>query len=516
MRFTDLKVGFKLGTAFALLLVVTLCLGGVSLWQLQRMNSALHAISDDAVPTLAEAGNLRAQWNRIRRIESQMLGSIARDINQKHVVQIQSILADIQASEAIYKTLDRNAKELELMQRYVSHRDQYMAAHQKFAQVLLLELPDLEEAERIYHHAEDSFVGLAQTIGTLAAMSQTDAKALRQVAQNVERSAWVWVLSGMAVAALLSAVFAMVVTRSIALPAARALQMANHIARGDLSQPVHATGRDEMGQLMQALERMRLQLLEVVSGVRRNADALAMASEEIAMGSLQLSSRTEEQAAALEQTAASMEELGTTVQHNADNAVQAHALSGDAADVAQRSGDAVAKVVDTMRGIREASAQITGMVGVIEGIAFQTNILALNAAVEAARAGEQGRGFAVVAGEVRTLAGRCAQAAKEIKHVVDSTGQRILAGSDMADQAGATMLQVVQSIARVNTLIAAISAASAEQSAGVQQMGHVVSELDTNTQSNASLVEENAAASDNLKQQAQALVRAVAIFKTHA
>lgn len=294
----------------------------------------------------------------------------------------------------------------------------------------------------------------------------------------------------------------------------KALGVANLIAEGDLSQKVRADSRDEMGQLMQALEQMRQKLSAVVVDVRRNAESVALASEEIAVGSVQLSSRTEEQAAALEQTAASMEELSTTVQLNAESAREANTMANSAAQVAQQGGVAVDEVVGTMRGIRDASTEITDIVGVIEAIAFQTNILALNAAVEAARAGEQGRGFAVVAGEVRVLAGRCAEAAKQIKHVVSSSAERIISGAEMADRAGATMQEVVQSIARVNALVASISASSAEQSAGVEQIGHVINELDTNTQKNAALVEENAAASDSLKFQAQALLQAVSVFKT--
>ena len=247
--------------------------------------------------------------------------------------------------------------------------------------------------------------------------------------------------------------------------------------------------------------------------MRQGTDSIATASSEIASGNHDLSSRTEEQASALQQTAASMEQLTSTVKQNADNASQANQLALSASDVAVKGGRVVAQVVDTMSAISTSSKKIADIIGVIDGIAFQTNILALNAAVEAARAGEQGRGFAVAAAEVRVLAGRCAQAAKEIKQVVDSNGQRILAGSDLAERAGETMQEVVQAIARVNALVATISASSSEQASGVEQIGHVIHELDSNTQKNAALVEENAAASDSLKSQAQALVRAVAVFK---
>ena len=514
MRFSDLKVGYKLSVAFALLLVVTLTLGGVALWQMERMDQTMEAMGGDALPSVAEAGNIRAQWNRARRIESLMLLDNHSGANEALQAQLQGVLTSIQASEAAFMQLSLSAPEMLLVEQYRTHKMAYLAAQKRFLASALDTSADLLQTQRIYQQeAEAPFVQLAESVGKIAALSQADALQLRQQAQAVKASATRWVMAGMAASAALCLFFALLVTRSIAAPAAQALQVAHRIAAGDLSQQVPVVGKDEMGQLMVALERMRAQLLQVVREVRHNAESVAVASEEIASGSMQLSARTEQQAAALEQTAASMEELSATVQLNAENAAQANVMASTAAQVAQGGGQAVEKVVDTMQRIREASNSIGHIVGVIESIAFQTNILALNAAVEAARAGEQGRGFAVVASEVRMLAGRCAEAAKEIKQVVLSSGERIAAGSEMADQAGATMLEVVQAITRVNALMASISAASTEQSHGVGQMGQVIQELDSNTQKNAALVEENAAASESLKLQAQALVHAVATFK---
>lgn len=514
MRFSDFKVGVKLSVAFAMLLALTLTLGGVALWQMERMDRVMSALGEDALPSVAEAGNIRAQWNRIRRVESLMLMGNTAD-NQKLAAEIARVHASIKISEANFLQLDLSDQEKQLVAAYRVHRDKYLAAQKHFLEFATDDVVQIDQLQSLYaQDAEPAFIALAETVGKLSALSQGDAKVLRAHAETVKETALRWVIAGMASSAALSLFFALVVTRAVANPAAQALGVANRIAAGDLSAQVPSAGRDEMGQLMQALESMRQQLLHVVQDVRRNADSVAVASEEIAMGSVQLSSRTEEQAAALEQTAASMEELSTTVQMNADSAQKATAQASDAADVAAQAGDAVANVVTTMGSIREASSQITDIVGVIESIAFQTNILALNAAVEAARAGEQGRGFAVVAGEVRMLAGRCADAAKEIKHVVSTSGDRIVSGSQVADKAGETMVQVVNAINRVNALVASISASSAEQSAGVAQIGQVINELDTNTQKNAALVEENAAASESLKMQAQALVRSVSIFKT--
>jgi methyl-accepting chemotaxis protein len=291
-----------------------------------------------------------------------------------------------------------------------------------------------------------------------------------------------------------------------------ATAIAQRVARGDLSVSIELRPGDR-SSLMAALRSMQAQLAAVVSGVRSNAEAVAAASSQLEHANMDLSRRTEAQATALQQTAASMEELTATVRLNAENAQQADALAGTASEVANQGGRVVRQVVDTMREIDESAHQISSIIGVIDGIAFQTNILALNAAVEAARAGEQGRGFAVVAGEVRTLAQRSAEAAREIKALIGSSVERVEHGATLADRAGETMEQVVESIRRVTGIIGEISVASREQSAGVSQIGQAVSQLDDATQQNAALVEQGMAASRSLTTRAHALVESVAVFK---
>ncbi|WP_310462724.1 methyl-accepting chemotaxis protein [Sphaerotilus sp.] len=303
------------------------------------------------------------------------------------------------------------------------------------------------------------------------------------------------------------------VTRSITDAVESARASAVRIANGDLTHAPPATSRDELGELMTAMAAMQASLTRVVGTVRQNADSVATASVQIAQGNLDLSARTEQQASALEETAATMDELNSTVRTNAASAQQANALAQGATSVAVRGGEMVAQVVDTMNGISAASRKIAEIIGVIDGIAFQTNILALNAAVEAARAGEQGRGFAVVAGEVRSLAQRSAAAAREIKGLINTSVERVEQGSALVNQTGRTVDEVVASIKRVSEIVAQISAASAEQSLGVQQVGQAVSQMDQVTQQNAALVEESAAAAEGLKQQAHELVQAVALFK---
>ncbi|MFN3304485.1 MAG: methyl-accepting chemotaxis protein [Roseateles sp.] len=287
---------------------------------------------------------------------------------------------------------------------------------------------------------------------------------------------------------------------------------ASAIAAGDLTSRID-TRRAAPGSVVDAMARMQDALSRIVGSVRSGSESIATASAQISQGNADLSQRTEEQASSLQQTAASMEQLGSTVTPNAENARQANQLAQGASDVAARGGAVVPQVVETMKGINESSRQIADIIGVIDGIAFQTNILALNAAVEAARAGEQGRGFAVVASEVCSLAQRSAAAAKEIKSLITASVERVDNGTRLVDEAGATMREIVDAIRRVTDLMGEIASASVEQSQGVSQVGEAVGQMDQVTQQNAALVEESAAAAESLNQQAQALVQAVSVFR---
>jgi len=343
----------------------------------------------------------------------------------------------------------------------------------------------------------------------------SDAKVFEGVAQLTWTALVLGALSILVVVAVLGYAINTMVLRPIGGDPSEAAAMANRVAQGDLSQPIRVAPGDTHS-LMAQLKHMQDSLAQVVANVRRGAQGVALASSEISQGNQDLSARTESQASAIEETAASMEELGGTVRQNADNARQANEHAQNASRVAAQGGEVMGQVVDTMKGISDSSRRIADIIGVIDGIAFQTNILALNAAVEAARAGEQGRGFAVVAGEVRSLAQRSAGAAKEIKQLIDASVERVNAGNQQVDRAGAIMQDVLQAIRAVSAVMGEISTASQEQSNGVGQIGEAMANMDRATQQNAAMVEEMAAAAQALKGQSDELVHAVEVFKLQA
>jgi len=446
------------------------------------MVDAAHKVRDGAFT--AEAG-IKAISDARQQIDSQWKAYIATQLNE----QEQALIAK---AGPLMKTADQTAEKL-------------------------LGLMKAGDAEALRAFAAKDMYPAIDPIGDVVnalVQVQLDVAAKEYEESEAEAAAVLWrnvILATIAVIG--SALLAWALIRSIVTPLAQAVKVAEAVAAGDLSQHIEVRSKDETGQLLAALKRMNDGLVAIVSQVRSSSESIATGSTQIANGNADLSQRTEEQASNLQQTAASMEELTVTVKNNADTARAANQLAASASGVAAQGGEVVGQVVATMDQITQASNRIADIIGVIDGIAFQTNILALNAAVEAARAGEQGRGFAVVAGEVRSLAQRSAQAAKEIKTLIGDSVGKVEAGSQLAGDAGRTMGDIVSQVRRVTDLIGEITAASDEQSQGINQIGDAVAQLDQVTQQNAALVEESAAAAESLKQQAAKMNEVVSAFR---
>jgi len=511
MKLSNLSVGLRLGLSFGAILLITALIAATGMWRIASLQAASERVATQEIEqqTLVEdwASDIRLNWVRTEAF----LKAIDRDYMDKLTADTQATATGMDAKVKRIEALVQGDTARTLLATIATARTAY---NDKLTEIRELHrggepnVPTMVDkdlrplADKYLKSLDD----LRSTMATQLAESQADTSTLAKASQML-------LGAGTLVAVALGALLGFTVTRSIVRPVQQGKQAAENIADGDLTHPIVAAGNDETGQLLQALAAMQSRLASIVGNVRHSAEGVATASAEIASGNNDLSARTEQQASALEETAASMEELGSTVRQNADNARQANQLAMSASSVAKQGGDVVAEVVDTMKGINDSSKKIADIISVIDGIAFQTNILALNAAVEAARAGEQGRGFAVVAGEVRSLAQRSAEAAKEIKGLIGTSVERVERGTALVDKAGATMTEVVSAIRRVTDIMGEISAASSEQSSGVSQVGEAITQMDQATQQNAALVEQSAAAADSLKTQAGQLVDAVAVFR---
>ncbi len=512
--FNNLTIAKRLSLSFGLLVLMLSALGGFSLWRVQAISAEVHTVTDSQVPKERRLFDIESEVNEIARAMRNMLIMDApADIKKQR--------EDIDASRAAIvqhlQWLDErivNTEAKELMDKAKKARSAFIESQNKF--FAAMDGGSKDDARRIL--LEETRPLQLTYSQSLRAVTEFQAKLTQQGVERIDRSvaSMLQVTAALLLGGVLAALaLATSIVRSITRPIGAAVDIAQRIAEGDLTQRISVTQRDETGQLLAAMQKMQESLGSVVSTVRQGAEGVATASAQIAQGNQDLSSRTEQQASALEETSASMEEMGSTAQQNADNARAASQLALSASTVAQQGGEVVGQVVSTMREIQHSSQKINDIIGVIDGIAFQTNILALNAAVEAARAGEQGRGFAVVAGEVRTLAQRSAEAAKEIKQLINASVERVEQGTTLVDQAGSTMQEVVQSIQRVTDIVGEISSASQEQNAGVGQVSEAVSNMDQATQQNAALVEESASAAASLQQQADQLLQAVSVFRVN-
>ncbi|RQM44698.1 methyl-accepting chemotaxis protein [Paraburkholderia bannensis] len=511
---SHLKIGPRLSAGFAVVLLLLGAVGGIGLLQASRIYDGTRALGDDWLPSVQTLGRLRSVADDVRRTSLRSL--LAVDAADKDALRTQhaQFITDFAATLDAYSKLVSSAEERRCYDEINAAWTAYLD-HDKQLQTLA-DAGDsgAADARALASGASAKSFATAQSlINDDIKLNQQGAEAEVARAKSAYAGAFAWTIGLIALAIALGIVIALVITRSITAPLARAVSVAETVARGDLTARIDVTGNDEASQLLSALRHMNERLVDLVARVRTGSEGIATAAAQIAAGNTDLSQRTEEQAASLEETAASMEELTATVKQNADNATQGNTLAGQASSTATRGGEVVGRVVDTMREISQSSEQVAQIISVIEGIAFQTNILALNAAVEAARAGEQGRGFAVVAGEVRTLAQRSATAAKEIKDLIATSVERVNNGTALVDDAGRTMSEIVQSVRRVADLMGEITAASGEQRTGIEQVSQAVSQMDEVTQQNAALVEEASAAAQSLSTQAGALRELVSVFK---
>ena len=510
-----LKLSHQLLGGFAVLILVAGLIGGAALYGLTRVHHAADDLADQWLPAVGELATGRGGVLAVREFEIKHARATDTSYFAEYEEKITEQTKLVEAALVAVAKHPLDAEQHKKLDGVQKSWAEYQKAKQKVI-ALGREKKQVDAADISDGLAATAFDATVGALDALTARAFAAGHAAGQNASKVFLQTRTVVLALLAGGLLLGMGLALLIPRLVQRQLGGeprdAVQAVQAVATGDLCTPI-AVGAGGEASLMGRIRAMQGSLAEVVHAVRQNAQSVATGSQQIASGNQDLSQRTEVQAAALQRTAASMEELGATVKQNADNAKQANQLAHGASAVAIKGGAVVGQVVETMKGINDSSKKIADIISVIDSIAFQTNILALNAAVEAARAGEQGRGFAVVAGEVRNLAGRSAEAAKEIKGLINASVERVAQGTALVDQAGATMTEIVASIRRVTDIMGEISAASTEQSTGVAQVGDAITQMDQATQQNAALVEQSAAAAESLKGQAQQLVGAVAVFK---
>ncbi|MYM83244.1 HAMP domain-containing protein [Duganella sp. FT50W] len=510
--FYDLNIAKKLILSFGVMLLLTSILGVTTISSMSRMNVASQKLSEQSLPSMRYILALKAAVNTKRRYEMEQLLSDKPEHLARYDKLIDRMLNKVGKLQGQYKETVASPEEHQLLEQFVRVRGEYSIERRKISEMARQGRRD-DAVALATGHSFDLMNQQADVLDKIAQFTQDSGDTAGKNAEQTYLSARNVVIGVLALDIVIGALMALWLARIVGEPLRRAVAVARQVADGDLTAEVPVTSADETGQLMEALKHMNGSLQRLVGQVRGSTDTIATASTQIAAGNQDLSSRTEQQASSLEETASSMEELTSTVKQNADNARQANTLALSASSIAVKGGDVVGQVVDTMASINASSKKIVDIIAVIDGIAFQTNILALNAAVEAARAGEQGRGFAVVASEVRTLAQRSAAAAKDIKSLIGDSVVQVEAGTRLVDQAGTTMGEIVASITRVADIMSEITAASQEQSIGIEQVNQAITQMDHATQQNAALVEEAAAAAEAMQAQASGLSEMMSVFK---
>ncbi|GKW37890.1 methyl-accepting chemotaxis protein [Pectobacterium carotovorum] len=515
MSLSNWRIGYRLGAGFSFLVLMLLVIGSVAISKLSDFHEKMDEIVSQNYPLTVKSNKLIDELN--------------------NYLNNQQLLLLLKSESEINKQLALNKERSGTISELMEYLNQSVSDDKSVA--ILRDIGDIRR----------DFLGSANKLSSLISAGNTDAAAeeyfnvtrvtqakytskvhefidiqddkmtssAREVGDSYKNALMV-LATIIIISALAGLIIASLITRSVTQPLQEALGVAENVAKGDLTSEIYTERKDETGQLLSALNNMNGSLRQIVSQVRDGAETISSAASQIAAGNQDLSARTEEQASSLEETASSMEQLTSTIRNTADNTTQATDLAASASATVKKSGAMMETVTQEMRGIRDSSQRMAEIIGVIDGIAFQTNILALNAAVEAARAGEQGRGFAVVASEVRALAQRSATAAKEIKELIDDSFKKVQDGMGLVEETGVTMNSLVANVQGVTGLISEIAQASREQSDGINQINLAVGQIDTTTQQNAALVEESAAAALSLQDQANSLARTVSVFNLGA
>ncbi|KHK49412.1 chemotaxis protein [Ralstonia sp. A12] len=515
MRISDMRIGVRLGAAFALVVALLIGIAAVGIQRLDDNNTKMGRIVSERYSLIALSNQIKNNGYKANGILSNLLLATAPEQKTKYMSDYAAIRqANAQAYGRLEKLLTTDQGKA-LFKEQFDARSAYGASVRKFFE--LVDADNAQEARALYQgdmsRLQDQYYVLVDKMVDQQA-GEMERDVSEAAAQGANAKIQMIVLA--VLATLLAIATGAFITRTITRPIHHAMHLAEAVAQGNLTHRLEVGTQDEIGRLLAALKHMTENLHGIVSQVRGGTDTITRASSEVASGNIDLSGRTEQQASSLEETAAAMEQLTSTVKRNADNAQEASRLASNASMVATKGGDAVGEAIQTMSTINASSRKIVDIIGVIDSIAFQTNILALNAAVEAARAGEQGRGFAVVAGEVRSLAQRSAAAAKEIKALIEDSVSHVSTGTAKVEEAGQIIRDVVAGIQNVTNIVSEISASSREQSDGIEQINQAITQMDKATQENASLVEESATAAQALQDQANQLADMVSTFTLHA
>ncbi|WP_233982282.1 methyl-accepting chemotaxis protein [Pectobacterium versatile] len=515
MSLSNWRIGYRLGAGFSFLVLMLLVIGSVAISKLSDFHEKMDEIVSQNYPLTVKSNKLIDELNGyLNNQQLLLLLKSESEINKQLALNKERSGKISELMEYLNQSVNDD-KSVAVLRDISDIRRDFLGSANKLSSLVLAGNTDAA-AEEYFNVTRVTQAKYTSKVSEFIDIQDDKMSSSAQAVGDSYKNALMVLATIIIISALAGLIIASLITRSVTQPIQEALGVAENVAKGDLTSEIYTDRKDETGQLLSALNNMNSSLRQIVSQVRDGAETISSAASQIAAGNQDLSARTEEQASSLEETASSMEQLTSTIRNTADNTTQATDLAASASETVKKSGAMMETVTQEMRGIRDSSQRMAEIIGVIDGIAFQTNILALNAAVEAARAGEQGRGFAVVASEVRALAQRSATAAKEIKELIDDSFKKVQDGMGLVEETGVTMNSLVMNVQGVTGIISEIAQASREQSDGINQINLAVGQIDTTTQQNAALVEESAAAALSLQDQANSLARTVSVFNLGA